>query len=81
MLSERVSFYILNEAHKQYSPLDTIFHDILYFGPPGTYLFSSRGATTVQYHTVSVSQACALLDDPDSAPFVAVWTGRKRNEA
>ena len=65
------------EAQEQYSLIDTIFNYIFDFGSPGTYLFSSRGATTVQYHTVSESQACALLDDPDSALFVAVWTGRK----
>ena len=31
-------FYIINEAHQQYSLLDTIFNYILYLGPPGKYL-------------------------------------------
>ena len=31
-------FYTVNEAHKQYSLLDTIFNYIFYFGPPGKHL-------------------------------------------
>ena len=31
----------MNEAHKQYSLLDTIFDYIFYFGPPGKYLYLS----------------------------------------
>ena len=27
-------FHAINEAHKQYSPLDTMFNYIFYFGPP-----------------------------------------------
>ena len=27
----------INEAHKQYSLLDTVFNCIVYLGPPGTY--------------------------------------------
>ena len=32
-------FYLINEAHKQYSLLDTIFNYIFYFGPPGKHLY------------------------------------------
>ena len=32
-------FYIINEAHKQYSLLDTIFNYIFYVGPPGKHLY------------------------------------------
>ena len=31
-------FYTRNEAHKQYSLLDTIFNYMFYLGPPGKYL-------------------------------------------
>ena len=31
----------INEAHKQYSLLDTISNYICYFGPPGTHLYLS----------------------------------------
>ena len=31
-------FYYINEAHKQYSLLDTIFSYIFYLGPPGKHL-------------------------------------------
>ena len=31
----------MNEAHKQYSLLDTKFNYIFYIGPPGTYLYLS----------------------------------------
>ena len=34
-------FYTINEAHKQYSLLDTIFNHIFHLGPPGKYLYSS----------------------------------------
>ena len=34
-------FYTRNEAHKQYSLLDTIFNYIFYLGPPGKYLYLS----------------------------------------
>ena len=34
-------FYTINEAHKQYSLLDTMLNYILYFGPPGKHLSSS----------------------------------------
>ena len=34
-------FYTINEAHKQYSLLDTIFNYIFYLGPPGKYLYLS----------------------------------------
>ena len=36
--SVKFESYIRNEAHKQYSPLDTIFHYIFDFVPPGKYL-------------------------------------------
>ena len=31
----KIKFYTINEAHKQYSLLDTIFNYIFYSGPPG----------------------------------------------
>ena len=34
-------FYTRNEAHKQYSLLDTIFNYIFCLGPPGKYLYLS----------------------------------------
>ena len=34
-------FYTINEAHKQYNILDTIFNYIFYFGPPGKHLYLS----------------------------------------
>jgi len=34
-------FYIINEAHKQYGLLDTIFSGIFYLGPPGKHLYLS----------------------------------------
>ena len=33
-----ITFYTINEAHKQYSLLDTIFNYIFYLGPPGKHL-------------------------------------------
>ena len=36
-----VMLYTINEAHKQYSLLDTIFNCICYLGPPGKYLYVS----------------------------------------
>ena len=35
-------FDTINEAHKQYSLLDTIFNYLLYNGSPGEYLCTSR---------------------------------------
>ena len=32
--------YDINEAHKQYSLLDTVFSYIFHFGPPGKYLYT-----------------------------------------
>ena len=32
------NFHSINEAHKQYSLLDTICNYIVYLGPPGQYL-------------------------------------------
>ena len=34
-------FYTINEIHKQYNLLDTIFNYIFYFGPPGKHLYLS----------------------------------------
>ena len=34
-------FYIINEAHKQYSLLDTTFNYIFYLEPPGKHLYLS----------------------------------------
>ena len=34
-------FYCINEAHKQYSLIDTILNYVFYFGPPGQHLYSS----------------------------------------
>ena len=35
-------FYIINEAHKQYGLLATMFNYIFYFGPPGKYPEQNR---------------------------------------
>ena len=35
-------FYTINEAHKQYSILDTLFNYIFYFGPPRKHLCKSQ---------------------------------------
>ena len=35
-------FYSINEAHKEYSLLDTISNYIFYFGPPGKHLQTSQ---------------------------------------
>ena len=40
-ISLKTYIYTINEAHKQYSLLDTIFNYIFYLGPPGTYLYLS----------------------------------------
>ena len=37
----KFKLYTINEAHKQYSLLDTIFHYMFYLGPPGKYLYLS----------------------------------------
>ena len=34
--------FTINEAHKRYSPLYTIFDYIFYFGPPGKHLENSQ---------------------------------------
>ena len=49
-----LQIYILypNEAHKQYSLLDTIFDYIFYFGPPGTHFYLSP-----QNHYMSAGEA------------------------
>ena len=45
-------FWTINEAHKQYSLLDTIFNYIFYLGPPGKHLYLSPKAHFTGRHGV-----------------------------
>ena len=40
--ARKCQFCFINEAHKQYSLLNTIFNYIFYLGPPGKYLQTSQ---------------------------------------
>ena len=41
-----IIFYTINEAHQQYSLLDTILNYILYCEPPGNHLYSGPQETS-----------------------------------
>ena len=54
----------MNEAHKQYSLLDTIFNYIFYFGPPGKHLYlSPQNPLLVGRPAVEVAK-CFLASGP-----------------
>ena len=40
-MSLEIDYFTRNEAQEQHSLLDTMFDDIFYFEPPGTYLYLS----------------------------------------